>query len=81
MATTIVCYYNLAHNQGITMVLPVVINKTGEKLTKPDCHIWKKTLRCLLNLLIVEDRMLKRIIYGKVQPKLIAGYCRAGLFT
>ena len=27
MAANIVCYYNLAHKQGISMVLPVVINK------------------------------------------------------
>ena len=31
MAANIVCYYNLAHKQGITMVLPVVINKIGKK--------------------------------------------------
>jgi len=30
MAANIVCYYNLANKQGITMVLPVVINTTGE---------------------------------------------------
>ena len=30
---------------------------------------------------IVEDGIHKRIIYGKVKPKLIADYCGAGLFT
>ena len=31
MAANIVCYYNFAHKQRISMVLPVVINKTGKK--------------------------------------------------
>ena len=31
MATNIVCYYNLANKQGITMVLQVAINEIGEK--------------------------------------------------
>ena len=31
MAANIVCYYNLAHKQGISMVLPVVINKIEKK--------------------------------------------------
>jgi len=34
MATNIVCYYNLAPKQGITIVLPVVINKIGKKKLK-----------------------------------------------
>ena len=31
MAANIICYCNLANKQGITMVLPVVINKIGER--------------------------------------------------
>ena len=31
MAANIACYYNLANKQGITMVIPVVINATGER--------------------------------------------------
>ena len=39
MATNIFCYYNLAHKQGISMVLPIVRNKIGKKQTKlADCH-------------------------------------------
>ena len=34
MAASIVCYNNLANKQGITMVLPVVINKIGGERTK-----------------------------------------------
>ena len=30
MAANIVCYYNLAHKQRISKVLPVVINKIGK---------------------------------------------------
>ena len=38
MAANIVCYYNFAHKPGILM-LPVVINKIGEKIHKlADCH-------------------------------------------
>ena len=38
-------------------------------------------LRYLPSLWIVEDGIHKRIIYGKVKPKLIADYRGAGLFT
>ena len=34
-------------------------------------NLWKKTLRYLPNLLIMEAGIHKRIIYGKVKPKLI----------
>ena len=44
-------------------------------------NLWKKTLRYLPSLWIVEDRIHKRIIYGNVKPKLIADYRGAGLFT
>ena len=44
-------------------------------------NLWKKTLRYLPSLWIVEDGIHKRIIYGKVKPKLIADYHGAGLFT
>ena len=44
-------------------------------------NLWKKTLRYLPSQWIVEDGIQKRIIYGKVKPKLIADYCGAGLFT
>ena len=44
-------------------------------------NLWKKTLRYLPSLWIVEDGIHKRIIYGKVKPKLIADYRGAGLFT
>ena len=37
-------------------------------------NLWKKTLRNLPSLWIVEDGIHKRIIYGKVKPKLIADY-------
>ena len=37
MAANIVCYYNLAIKQGITVVLPVVINTIGEREKK-----WEK---------------------------------------
>ena len=36
MATNIVCYYNLAPKQGITIVLPVVINKIGKEKKKKE---------------------------------------------
>ena len=35
-------------------------------------NLWKKTLRYLPSLWIVVDGIHKRIIYGKVKPKLIA---------
>ena len=43
MAANIVCYYNFANKQGIKMLLPVVINKIGERekkrrRKKADCH-------------------------------------------
>ena len=52
MAANIVCYYNLAIKQGITVVLPVVINTIGERERKKmreknrrkklaDCHTIK----------------------------------------
>ena len=44
-------------------------------------NLWKKTLRYLPSLWIVEDGIHKRIIYGKVKPKLIADYRGAGIFT
>ena len=39
MAANIVCYYNFAHEQKISIALPAVINKTGGKIDKlADCH-------------------------------------------
>ena len=39
MAGNIVCYYNLANEEGITILLQVAINKIGFFLTKiADCH-------------------------------------------
>ena len=34
MAANIVCYYNLVNKQGITMVLPVAINKKEREREK-----------------------------------------------
>ena len=44
-------------------------------------NLWKKMLRYLPSLWIMEDGIHKRIIYGKVKSKLIADYRGAGLFT
>jgi len=44
-------------------------------------NLWKKTLRYLQSLWIVEDGIHKRIIYGKVKPKLIVDYHGAAFFT
>ena len=41
----------------------------------------EENFKVFSNLLVAEDRIYKRIIYGKVKPKLIADYRGAGLFT
>ena len=56
--------------------LHLIISQQGLRL-----NLWKKTLRCLPDMLVAEDRIHKRIIYGKVKPKLIADHRGAGLFT
>ena len=55
---------------------PFIISQQGLTL-----KLWEKTLRYLSSLWIVEDGIHKRIIYGKVKPKLLADYRGAGHFT
>ena len=43
-------------------------------------NLWKKTLRCLPSLWIVEDEIHKRIIYGKSLTKANRGLSRSWPF-